>query len=420
MQIRIYQISGLITIHCDKLAVYDIITLHILPGDYGRSDRVGKSLKGKELGKGISQRKDGRYQARFINRFGKRETIYAKTMTEITKALRDAQYEDEKKLNIVSPTTTLDEWFDIWITTCKVNCRDTSIQTYRTNYNRLRKDLGWRTLSSLNKITIQQAINNLKTDSSRLNSFITLHDMLECATDAEFLAKNPAVNIKTKITKEQTEERKILTLDEESKLLSVINKNTTTYRIVVFALNTGMRIGEIIGLCWDCVDFDKNIIHVKRNLCFVREKGSVSYQLHQPKTAKGIRDIPLTKKAREILLLQKQHLETLNCYYAPTPGFEDLVFTSKTNSPMQGRVVNQTFEYHIKKAAKAYPEINFGHLTMHCLRHTFASRCIANGMKPKVLQKILGHAKLATTMDLYCHVEGDLVKDEMGIFLDMA
>lgn len=60
---------------------------------------MGKSLAGKELGQGISQRKDGRYQARLTNRFGKRQTIYANTLSEIRQKLRNEQYEDEKKLN---------------------------------------------------------------------------------------------------------------------------------------------------------------------------------------------------------------------------------------------------------------------------------------------------------------------------------
>ena len=83
---------------------------------------MGKSLKGKELGKGISQRKDGLYQARFINRFGKRQTIYAKTYSDITKKLRDAQYEDEKQINVVTSNMTLDEWYNVWMTTCKTHC----------------------------------------------------------------------------------------------------------------------------------------------------------------------------------------------------------------------------------------------------------------------------------------------------------
>ena len=91
---------------------------------------MGKSLNGKELGRGITQRKDGLYQARFINRFGKRQTIYAKTYNEITKKLRDEQYEDEKQLNVVDSNMTLDEWYEVWLETCKKNCRNTTKRTY--------------------------------------------------------------------------------------------------------------------------------------------------------------------------------------------------------------------------------------------------------------------------------------------------
>mgnify|MGYP000700778927 FL=1 len=57
---------------------------------------MGKSLNGKELGKGLSQRKDGLYQGRFVNRFGKKQTVYAKTLNEVRQKLRNEQYEDEK------------------------------------------------------------------------------------------------------------------------------------------------------------------------------------------------------------------------------------------------------------------------------------------------------------------------------------
>ena len=71
---------------------------------------MGKSLTGKELGQGISQRKDGQYQARFTNRFGKRQTIYGQTVNEVRQKLRTEQYEDEKKLNEIDSNMTLDEW----------------------------------------------------------------------------------------------------------------------------------------------------------------------------------------------------------------------------------------------------------------------------------------------------------------------
>ena len=97
---------------------------------------MGKSISGKELGKGITQRKDGLYQARFINRFGKRQTLYAKTYSEITKKLRDEQYQDDRQTNVVDNNMTLDEWYNIWIDTCKVHCRDTTKNTYCRRYNR--------------------------------------------------------------------------------------------------------------------------------------------------------------------------------------------------------------------------------------------------------------------------------------------
>ena len=128
---------------------------------------MGKSLNGKELGRGITQRKDGLYQARFINRFGKRQTIYAKTYNEITKKLRDEQYEDEKQLNVVDSNMTLDEWYEVWLETCKKNCRNTTKRTYSIQYNRLRKDLGWRKLTNLNLVIVQNAFNDMKSEDFR-------------------------------------------------------------------------------------------------------------------------------------------------------------------------------------------------------------------------------------------------------------
>lgn len=96
---------------------------------------MGKALNGKELGKGITQRKDGLYQARFTNRFGKRQTIYAKTVTEITRKLRDEQYHDEKQINMVNSTMTLNDWYEKWMTVCKKHCRDTTKRTYAIQVN---------------------------------------------------------------------------------------------------------------------------------------------------------------------------------------------------------------------------------------------------------------------------------------------
>jgi len=101
---------------------------------------MGKSLKGKELGKGISQRKDGLYQARFTNRFGKRQVIYDKAYNGIQKKMREALHTDEMEINVVT-NMILDEWFMQWINTCKKNCRNNTKDTYTRHYKRVQKEL---------------------------------------------------------------------------------------------------------------------------------------------------------------------------------------------------------------------------------------------------------------------------------------
>ena len=201
---------------------------------------MGKSLKGKELGKGISQRKDGLYQARFINRFGKRQTIYAKTYNDITKKLRDAQYEDEKQINVVTSNMTLDEWYNVWMTTCKKHCRDTTRRTYSVQYNRLREELGWRKLTNLNLVIIQNAFNNLKSDKSRRDCKALLVDMLNRAFESDLINKNVAVSINTKIDGTEQPEKRVLTPDE-IQILYQSTRNSQLYPFFVLALNTGMR-----------------------------------------------------------------------------------------------------------------------------------------------------------------------------------
>lgn len=204
---------------------------------------MGKSLKGKELGKGISQRKDGVYQARFMNRFGKRQTIYAGTYTDITKKLRTAMYMDEKQINVVNSTMTLDEWYDSWIKVCKTHCRDTTKRTYAIQYNRLREELGWRKLSQLNLVVLQDAFNQLATDTMREDCKSLLVDMLNRAVETELLNKNIAFGINTIIDNEEKEEKRILS-NEEIDILLKTSKGGQTYAFIVVALGTGMRMGD--------------------------------------------------------------------------------------------------------------------------------------------------------------------------------
>lgn len=366
---------------------------------------MGKSLNGKELGNGISQRKDGLYQARFINRFGKRQTIYAKTLNEVRHKLRTEQYNDEKAINVVDKNMTLDEWFDIWLSTCKKNCRSSTKGSYITHYKRIQEELGWRKLTSLNLIVMQEAFNKLKTDNARKNSKKILVDMLNRAVDTDLLVKNVAKQINTVIAKEEKKERRVLTI-RETELFLEQAKGTFYENLFILALETGLRVGELSALQWEDIDFKKKVIHVRHTLCYFSKNGKYVFEMHDTKTNNGKRTIPLTAKAINSLKCQKlQKQEIILKGKTAKEEFQNLVFVTKNNQPTQQFLINQCMQLVIQNINKA--GIDFSPFTLHTLRHTFATRAIEYGMNPKILQKLLGHGTLQMTMGLYCHVTED-------------
>ena len=342
---------------------------------------MGKSLNGKELGKGISQRKDGLYQARFVNRFGKRETIYAKTLNEIRHQLRTEQYEDEKMLNVISKEMTLDEWYEIWMNTCKKNRRNFTKETYAGHYRRIQKELGWIKLTNLNLIILQQVFNELRSDNERKNSKKILADMLEEAIDAELLIKNVAKQINTKVGQEDKKERRVLTV-KETELFLKQAESSIYYNLFIVALETGLRIGELMALSWSDIDLKKKVLYVRHTLCYFRKGGKYTFEMHDTKTKNGRRTIPLTQKAYEALRRQKvQKLEIeLKGRKAPE-GYEDLVFVTRNNRPTQQFIVQEGIVACVRNTQKEHPE--FEKFSPHCFRHTFATRAIENGCNPR-------------------------------------
>lgn len=375
---------------------------------------MGKSLNGKELGKGISQRKDGLYQGRFVNRFGKKQTVYAKTLNEVRQKLRNEQYEDEKSLNVVTKDVTLDEWYQIWMDTCKKNCRESTKTTYAGHYRRVQKALGWRKLTSLNLINIQQAINELDTDNERKNSKKILVDMLDKAIDSDLLIKNAAKQVNTVISKEEKKERRVLTVSEAELFLSKA-ADTFYCNLYVLALETGMRIGELMGLQWADIDFSKKVLRVRRSLCYFRKDGIYVFEWHDTKTHNSKRTIPLTSRAIAALKQQRIMRQKILLQHATEPQdeYKDLVFVTRNNRPTQQFIIQECMDVTTRQIQKEHPEIE--RFSPHCFRHTFATRAIENGMQPKSLQKILGHGSLQLTMDLYCRVTEDTLFEAMEL-----
>lgn len=378
---------------------------------------MGKSLNGKELGKGISQRKeDGLYIARFTNRFGKRQVISDKTYNGVQKKLREAIVADDKAINVVSSNMTLDEWYEKWMETCKKNCRNNTKETYARHYKRVKKALGWRKLNKLNLVMMQDAINELRTDNERKNSKKILVDMLEKAVASDLIVKNVAKQITTEITKEEKQPRRVLTV-KETEIFLAEAESTFYYNLFVVALETGMRIGELSGLQWGDIDFKKKVIHVRHSMTYFSKDRKYRFELHPTKTHKGLRDIALTDVAIKALRQQQFIKQTLiNKGKEPLEGFEDLVFVTKNNRPTTQFLVTECIEGTMKRIHKNNPDLVFEKFTPHCFRHTFATRWLEAGVPIKTVSAMLGHSQLQLTTDLYMHITQDSLFKGLEIF----
>ncbi len=268
---------------------------------------------------------------------------------------------------------------------------------------------------------MQQAINELKTDSSRKDTKKLLVDMLSKAVDPDLLHKNVAKRINTVVTRDgKTEEPRVLTLEETDLFLEAAS-HYRYYNEFSLALEAGMRIGEILGLKWSDIDFANRTIYVNRTLIYIKSDdkespnfGKWGFEFHEPKTDKGKRKIPMTLKAYQILKRQLLRKRGIEMKHKAPEGYEDLVFVTTKNTPISPRDTTVVMKYITKRVRTVKPD--FEPLTPHTLRHTFATRCIERGMNPKTLQSILGHSTIQITLNLYCRVTDDTLVEEMKKF----
>ena len=219
----------------------------------------------------------------------------------------------------------------------------------------------------------------------------TLYDAMEKAVEFELITKNP-VNRLVVIPRDcrKRDRRKILSRQEQAMLLRHL-KGTVYYDPVIVLLTTGMRIGELMGLTWDDIDFTKNTIAIKRTM---EDKGGEYWRIGPPKSRTSERVIPMNRDCRQALLRQREFdrsLRKIPIQFAKT------VFLMKNGYP---RRLASYDAYMYRTADK----LGIERFSAHALRHTYATRCIEEGMNPKSLQVLLGHSSMEITLNRYVHV----------------
>ena len=198
------------------------------------------------------------------------------------------------------------------------------------------------------------------------------------------------------------------------------------------ALYTGMRVGEVGGLQWKDIDFEKNIIYIRRALVNFYADGKKRLFLSSTKTENSVRIIPFVKDVGAILKkwyeISKDFLkrQKINGYWKGNEEkFGDLVFTTKLGTP----VTRYQFEKILNNFEKSYNKeenllsiveqrvpIYFPHPYPHMLRHTFCTYLIKAGIDVKIVQRLMGHKHLSTTLEVYYHVQESDMFDEIEVF----
>jgi integrase len=172
-----------------------------------------------------------------------------------------------------------------------------------------------------------------------------------------------------------------------------------------------MRIGEFTGLTWNDCDFKKGIISVNHTLLYRPIKnGECELTIHEPKTKSGIRTIPMLEPVRNALLSEKKRQEENGTVKIEIDGYSDWTFTNRYGTVMQPSSINRaikriTKSYNEEEAAKAQSEnrepVLLPDFSAHTMRHTFCTRMCEVEPRVKIIQVIMGHSDIQTTMDIY-------------------
>lgn len=346
-------------------------------------------------GENIYKRKDGRWEGRYPKGRKSDGSIYygyiygkkyqmVREQVIIKRAVYQGSNENRKKR--IRNQITFHDWATIWINKIeKKGIKPSTLSSYQNKIDvHLLPYFGHLKLRDISKDLLDEWVNE-KSEILKISSihiiFSLLKRCLKEAVDYDFLA----YNICDKVCLPKWKKTKVLALSkcEQQKLTDYCEKQKQGMPIL-FALDTGLRIGEICGLQWRDVDFVDKRIYVRRTRqrvpsSLLEAKTSVIDQ--SPKTVSSERYVPLTKRAFRILVTLKKQANT------------EYVF-SKRLKALEPRNLIRLFDQYKKT-------LGFYSITFHTLRHTFATRCIELGGNISSVSKLLGHSSIKMTLDIY-------------------
>lgn len=357
----------------------------------------------------IRQRKDGRWEGLYTVNY-KRKSIYGKTQEEVRKKLNKILNDIDNNIYVEDSKITVGEWLNTWLYDYKKNTvKQKTFEGYETLVRvHLIPAFSKIQLKKLTVDHVQKFINAKVKDglSSRTIRYINtlLHGALKQAVNNGLLVRN--VSEAVVLPERKQKERKFLTADEQNRLINSLKDEQQGF-ILLFALSTGLRRGELLALRWSNYDTEKRYISIKENLSRLKgEDGKSHLTFTTPKTASSKRTIPLLPDISK-MLNEHRHAQTVKRFQAGQLWEDnDLIFCTDFGKPIEPRNLHRVLERACDKA-------NISCINIHALRHAFATRALENGIPLKVVSDILGHSSISMTADIYSHVSVETIETEM-------
>ena len=393
-------------------------------------------LKGEKLKTGESYHAGSqRYMYRWTDRFGKRKTVYAKKLSELRAKEEEINRDLADGIRAESNNITLNDMFELW-RTIKVGLKEHTLANYVYMYNHfVRESIGTLKIQSIRKSDLLRFYNTLIGEGRNkvaINTLENIHNVLhqvfQLAVDDDYIRRNVSDKVLTEVKKAHNYERPkrhALTIPEQTAFLSYIRK-TNKYKhwlpLFTFFLGTGCRVSEVIGLRWQDVDMENDMIDINHALTYYSDKtGKCGYHISTPKTSAGKRKIPMLPEVKQALLDEKEYQKEaeLSCS-CEIDGHTNFIFLNRDGKNHNQQSINRAIQrvlrdYNFEEYEQAEKEereaVLLPNFSCHNLRHTFATRCNDREMNAKIVQTVMGHSSIAVTLDVYTDATEDKLKE---------
>lgn len=345
----------------------------------------------------IRKRANGTWEARFsfIDGTGKLRTksFYDKQRGKAREKMQEAQQLYKRGENdFISCDLTLNEWFIFWLATFKKGKVEFStLNTYSIIFiNYIQDDLGKYKIDKITPIQVQQLINSIDTsESTRIVEMLSglLKECFKVANQFEYTKNNPTLYIQ--LPQKKKKNSRALNKNEETIFISNLYTLSFYDKLLLYLLLvTGIRRSEALAIMWEDVDFENNLISINKGY----KLGILNNEIGKTKTKSSVRFVPINSKLKE-LLMQADNKS----------GF---IFKGRyPDKPLNIYYPTKLFTEYVK-------QLEIKNINLHCLRHTFATRCMENGIPQTVTQKWLGHSSVNMTNSIYTHANQDFLREQ--------